>query len=198
MPDLIDVPFTDTSAEDLCFTLTGPRLTGVRSTSVCIGPGLRLDLVVLGCSHQAVLVDEAAPGSGPHGTGTDLLVETVACLPDAEPSLPAEPVAEAIAGLPGMHRFDVRVDRHPVGDPGFASAVDGITAAVQDGLGGLAVCFPGDPSAVTALVCDAADERRIAWRTWHCYPQHGQIVATRSDVMLDTAPQPVRAGEEAR
>jgi hypothetical protein len=42
--------------------------------------------------------------------------------------------------------------------------------------------FPGDPHAVTALALDLSGDGAgagpITWRTWHTYPQTGEIVAT--------------------
>jgi hypothetical protein len=86
-------------------------------------------------------------------------VETVACVPGQDPHLPST------------------MDRHGYA---FASTVESLDraplwrelAADPHALVGV---FPGDPNAVTAL---RAEER--GWRTWHAYPQTGELVTTRT------------------
>lgn len=46
---------------------------------------------------------------------------------------------------------------------------------------GLAGTFPGSPHAFTAMLAQRS-EGQVRWRTWHAYPQEGQLVATRTRV----------------
>lgn len=87
------------------------------------------------------------------------LVETVACLPGRDPHLPP-----AMDG-PG-YAFTSRVE------PLAHAPLWRDLAADPRALVGL---FPGDPDAVTAL---RAEER--GWRTWHAYPQTGELVTTQT------------------
>lgn len=87
------------------------------------------------------------------------LVETVACLPGHDPHLP--PTVDGIG-----YRFESAVE------PLDAAPSWRELAADPRALVGV---FPGDPNAVTALL---AEER--GWRTWHAYPQTGELVTTRT------------------
>lgn len=46
---------------------------------------------------------------------------------------------------------------------------------------GLAGTFPGSPYAFTAMLAQRI-EGQVRWRTWHAYPQEGQLVVTRTRV----------------
>ena len=46
---------------------------------------------------------------------------------------------------------------------------------------GLAGTFPGSPHAFTAMLAQRTEDQ-VRWRTWHAYPQEGQLVATRTRV----------------
>ena len=56
-----------------------------------------------------------------------------------------------------------------------------LLALVSDHPHGLAGVFPGSPYAFTALLAQH-HEGQVHWRTWHAYPQDGQLVATRTKV----------------
>jgi hypothetical protein len=45
------------------------------------------------------------------------------------------------------------------------------------------------PHAITALTVDVLANGLLAWRTWHAYPQAGELVTTRSRL---TYPEVVR------
>ncbi|BCB77596.1 DUF2617 family protein [Phytohabitans flavus] len=109
-----------------------------------------LELRLLGASHQVVWT--AAGGAR--------CVETVACLPGREPHLPSTLDS---AG----YRFESTVEEIDA-----ASALWAELAADPQALVGV---FPGDPNAVTALRADPQ-----GWRTWHAYPQTGELVTTRT------------------
>lgn len=199
----LDVPFVDTAAEELTFAMDHARLPSLRHTVVPIGPATHLELHVLGCSHQAILVHQ----------GQDTMIETVACVPDLPAHLPERHVTELAeasghascadplhSGGP-RHEFTAHVDR--LDSDAFQSAVARIGEQARRSRYHCLVEFPGQPGAVTALAltCQveptgpevvgglAVDSKGLtavrtaaawSWQTWHCYPQHGQIVTTRS------------------
>lgn len=77
------------------------------------------------------------------------------------------------------YEFAARVE---VLSPGsFAGRAQELLALVSDHPNGLAGVFPGSPHAFTALLAQR-HEGQVHWRTWHAYPQDGQLVATRTRV----------------
>nr|MDT0661857.1 DUF2617 family protein [Micromonospora sp. DSM 115978] len=175
----LDTPYADTSAADLGLALTAPELPALHVLDVPLpgGRGGRLRLRLLGASHQVVL--EGVAGG---------LVETVACLPGRPADLPSA-LHDAATG----YRFEARVLRL---EPGALS--DRIAALRRDLAGdpyALVGVFPGGPDAVTALRArtgdhpaagseGAAGSDRVGWRTWHAYPQTGELVETETVVTL--------------
>ena len=73
------VPYRDTRAQDLCWSLNLPVQPALAVRSVRLG-GLILELRLLGASHQVLVW--AQDGTEP------LCVETVACLPGLAEQLP--------------------------------------------------------------------------------------------------------------
>lgn len=157
----LDVPFLDAAADQLVWQLGAPPQPALATTRVDLGDGAGwLDVRLLGASHQ-VLVRSGSGG------GEVRCSELVACVPGTTGALPAAAV----------HRVDELEYR-------FASTV---RAATPDDLGDLAAelrarsgeatvlvgSFPGSPHAVTAVEVVPA-----GWRTWHLYPQAGEVVAT--------------------
>ncbi|PSL08337.1 uncharacterized protein DUF2617 [Haloactinopolyspora alba] len=163
----LDVPYVDTRATDLVWTLGHPVVPALTSVHVPAGPGRGLELRVLGASHQVVL-------DGPD----DQIVETVACLPGQQPHLP-----EAARRRLGArdYRFRTRVDR--LSAAGVRNRARWLRALDADGDGDTVVAaFPADPDAVTALRA-RSDSARVAWDTWHLYPNSRQIVTTSTEVV---------------
>ncbi|MFI6577615.1 DUF2617 family protein [Nocardiopsis sp. NPDC050513] len=164
----ISTPFVDTRADDLVWTLSRPVVEALAVRTV-ERPGLRVRLRVLGASHQVVVERDSGDGTGP-------LVETVACLPGFTGGLPG------IADLPswghGDYRFTSTVET--LAPDGLARRIDLLRDEVADSPGGLYVTFPGDPLAVTALHLNP--EAALGWRTWHAYPQSGELVSTTTSV----------------
>jgi hypothetical protein len=120
------------------------------------------------------------------------LVETVACLPGRRPELPAV-LADPATG----YRFTARVLRPD------SATMSARTAALRRELAedpyALIGVFPGGPEAITALRLHRAGIRtrldgvgdigagaigagEIGWRTWHAYPQSGELVETETVV----------------
>jgi hypothetical protein len=86
-------------------------------------------------------------------------VETVACLPGREPHLPSTMDSPGYAFASGVEPLSMAPRwRELAADP---HALVGV--------------FPGVPDAVTALRVDEG-----GWRTWHAYPQTGELVTTRT------------------
>lgn len=181
----LQTSYTDTRAGDLAWCLGGDPLPALAVRDLRLdgqdgqdgqdcqdGPGASgtLQLRLLGASHQVVI--EAGPGS---------CLETVACLPGRRTPLPAR-VAKQIGGW--EYEFAARIEVMPPHD--FAARAQEILALVEGHPRGLAGVFPGDPSAFTALVTQGGADR-LLWRTWHAYPQEGQLVCTRSSLVVSGA-----------
>ncbi|WP_165367637.1 DUF2617 family protein [Phytoactinopolyspora endophytica] len=166
----LDVPYVDTTAEELVWTLDHPTEQALARAVIPLTlPGARLELRILGASHQVVLDWE-------HGT----ILETVACLPGRPPELPAE-ADRRIGGR--RYRFRARVEEMAPADLHEQVGVLRRRADL-DGDGGRMVLaeFPSHPDAVTALSA-GSDDPGVSWVTWHVYPNSGQIVTTSTEVL---------------
>lgn len=176
MTDIVGIPFADTSVGDLTFSLRQERLAPVCGTTVVLSPEQTLELNVLGCSHQVILVEK----------DHDVLVETLACLSGVPAALP-ETASSRITGLDPVDRSDAvrhqfESSTRALDDTEFQRAVRRITDGAGAQRHSVVARFPGHPGAVTAIVLEQAVGRGIGWTTWHCYPQHGEIVRTRSRI----------------
>ncbi|MCT1448282.1 DUF2617 family protein [Brevibacterium casei] len=171
----LDVAFADTSSAELRFSLSRPRIAPLATEVVDLGlPGLRLELHVIGSSHQVVLAE----------TDRDLLIETFACLPATGDTVPAESprwdeTVSTTGDWAGLSRHEFRA--HRSADPAtfrsrLAEALDSVRSHDRH----LLVGFPGDPDALTALAFTSAGPGEVCWQTWHAYPQHHEIVHSRS------------------
>ncbi|HEU4423245.1 MAG TPA: DUF2617 family protein [Pilimelia sp.] len=156
----LDIPYADTTAADLSFALGLPAQPALHTLVV---PGAGLELRLLGASHQVVLAGRC--------------VETVACLPGRAPHLPAT-VDDPVAG----YRFAAEVRRLAPAD--MAAEVAALKARLATDPDGLIGVFPGSPDAVTGLLArfDPA-AGTVGWRTWHAYPQTGELVVTGTEVV---------------
>ena len=197
IPRPLDVPFTDTSAEALRLSLDHGRIAPLASRSITVptvaaptdteptlaeaAPELTLTLTVIGSSHQAIL----SAGS------TDAFIETFACLgEDMSPLRPRwdhEDVRHGRWASYTEHRFTAtRTKVH--GD--FPTAAAEVLATGADRAvtsdDHFSVAFPGQPGALTALSLTCAQPERIAWQSWHCYPQHQEIVHSTSELRRST------------
>ena len=174
----LQTSYTDTRAGDLAWCLGKEPLPALAVLDLELGVpqgqttttgNIRVQLRLLGASHQVLL--DAADGR--------FCSETVACMPGASTPLPFG-VAERIGEW--EYEFAARVETLSRGQ--FAGRAQELLALVAEHPHGLAGRFPGDPHAFTAMVVQRAPEAGggIHWRTWHAYPQEGQLVATRSKV----------------
>ncbi|MFD8192032.1 DUF2617 family protein [Streptomyces wuyuanensis] len=156
--------YTDTRAADLAWALGREPLPALAELDLELG-GTKLQLRLLGASHQVLL-------EGEHGTCS----ETVACMPGRSTPLPLG-VARRLGGW--EYEFAARVETLSEGS--FAGRAQELLALVADHPHGLAGTFPGSPHAFTAMVAQQVDGQ-MRWRTWHAYPQEGQLVVTRTHV----------------
>lgn len=165
----LDTPYADTAAASLSFLLGGEPLPALDTLVVpdVAGPGSSLELRLLGASHQALL-----------DTAAGRCAEVVACLPGAAPGLPSE-VDTTVVGLP--YRFQARIDTYGPAD--FRAVVADLKQRYSDNPRALIGVFPGAPDAVTALVALPANGGAVGWKTWHAYPQTGEVAVTRTSVV---------------
>ncbi|WP_217242207.1 DUF2617 family protein [Streptomyces sp. AC555_RSS877] len=157
----LDAPYLDTDADQLCFSLDLTERPALAERVVSLG-GLDVRLRLLGASHQVL--------AGP-------VRETVACLQGAVRGLPET----CTRHLPGWnYAFGATTRRLTPAE--FSAEVAQVLdqATTEHSLCGV---FPGSPEAVTAVVVETVEGpygAELVWRTWHTYPQNGQIVSTYS------------------
>lgn len=161
---LLDVPYADTSAAQLAFSLAaGPREPLARCDHRFGAHTISLRL--LGASHQ-VIVDD----------GNHQICETVACLPELDAQLPG-------AVVDGRYSFTSSV--RACGPEPMAAVVEDLRNRTTEhrarGLPALFGRFPGQPLAVTAAMATAHGDT-IAWQTWHTYPQSAEVVTTTGEL----------------
>lgn len=174
----LETPYADTTAADLSFALglpEQPALHVLDLTGAGVGD-VALRLRLLGASHQVVL-----------GVGDREVVETVACLPGRPADLPPLVREQAIG-----YRFTARVRR--LDADAMSERVGRLRRELSDDPYALVGVFPGSPDAVTALQAwpgrpagttgPGAAGRVVGWRTWHAYPQTGELVETETEVVL--------------
>lgn len=158
--------YTDTRASDLAWALGLGPLPALAVLNLHLS-GAKLQLRLLGASHQVLL--EQAEGA---------CSETVACMRGSGTPLPLG-VAERLGEGRWEYEFAARVETLSPGQ--FAGRAQELLALVAEHPHGLAGVFPGSPHAFTALLAQH-HEGQVHWRTWHAYPQEGQLVTTRTRV----------------
>ncbi|WP_327117107.1 DUF2617 family protein [Streptomyces sp. NBC_01341] len=160
----LQTAYSDTRAADLAWTLGREPLPALAVLNLELG-GAKVQMRLLGASHQ-VLLEE----------GQRTCSETVACLPGSSAPLPLG-VAERMGDW--EYEFAARVETLSEGS--FAGRAQELLALVADHPHGLAGTFPGSPYAFTAMLAQRT-RGQVHWRTWHAYPQEGQLVVTRTRV----------------
>ncbi|AJP02702.1 hypothetical protein TU94_15635 [Streptomyces cyaneogriseus subsp. noncyanogenus] len=160
----LNTPYTDTRASDLAWALGREPLPALATLELELSD-VKMELRLLGASHQVLLEDERGSCS-----------ETVACIPGSSTPLPLG-VAKRVGDW--EYEFAARVEKLSPGS--FTGRAQELLALVSDHPHGLAGVFPGSPNAFTALLAQR-HEGHVHWRTWHAYPQDGQLVATRTRV----------------
>jgi uncharacterized protein DUF2617 len=120
--------------------------------------GVDVELRLLGASHQVIM-----------GAWT----ETLACLDDAR----AGALPSTAEGVEGGLRVQFSAHTLRLAQVTLAERVVDIVNDYARDSHALVGDFPGSPFAVTAL--RAWEEKEgMAWRTWHSYPQVGELVET--------------------
>ncbi|WP_395571877.1 DUF2617 family protein [Streptomyces sp. BK79] len=165
----LQAPYLDTAADQLCFSLDLTERPALAEREVLVG-GVRVRMRLLGASHQVFV--------GP-------VRETVACLPGAARGLPPR-----LTRQQGDCTYDFSATTARLDPFEFSAQVADVLGRAADAEHSLCGVFPGSPEAVTAVVVEASDEAveasgkalptRLSWRTWHTYPQDGQIVSTHT------------------
>lgn len=161
----IATAFVDSRAADLSLAYGLAPLPAL-STHLVRLSGARIELRVLGASHQVVLQIGGACWS-----------ETVACLPDRPGRLPSQHQADS---GPLRARFDATCQR--LSPTRFVERVRTITRRCEQHPRALVGAFPGSPLAITALLVNQYLPDELSWRSWHAYPQNGELVSTASVV----------------
>ena len=160
----LDVPYLDASADALIWQLDAPLQPALAHRRV-ERAAWTFDLRLLGASHQVVLRSRA---DGDFSGCSEL----VACRPGLPGHLPTV-VVEERAGL----RYGFRSVVEAVAPDDLGARAEDLVARLAGRDDALVGAFPGSPHAVTAIeVTDAG------WRTWHVYPQAGQVVSTETTV----------------
>lgn len=166
MRTALTAPYADVRAADLVLALDAPPALALETLTVELG-GLRLQLRLLGHSHQALVEAEDFA-----------LTETVSCRPGApDGHLPA---ARALRRGGRAYAFAAEIL------PLDGLDADALTAAVAADPHGLVGVFAGQPGAFTALRAAAAvgpGVSGVRWETWHAYPQSGELVRTTGEVL---------------
>lgn len=164
----LNTAYTDTRADDLAWALGREPLPALATLDLELA-GAQLQLRLLGASHQVLLEEERGTCS-----------ETVACIPGSSTPLPL-----GVAKRMGDWEYEFAAHVETLSKGSFAGRAQELIALVSDHPNGLAGVFPGSPHAFTALLAHR-QEGRVHWRTWHAYPQEGQLVVTRTRVGVRT------------
>lgn len=170
-----DVAFTDTSAQALSFSLDQRRIAPLASEFIDLPSSdgqdrSRLELHVIGSSHQVILSDH----------DTDSFIETFACL--GEDESPGWDTTRTTTGTwSGFTRHQFRCELTDVAGS-FTDAAAEVVRRSSAHDRHLVVDFPGEPGALTALALTNSTPEQVSWQSWHCYPQHRQIVHSHSEL----------------
>lgn len=155
------VRYADTRASQLTWRL-GLAAVPALATLDVVRRGARVELRLLGASHQLLVHDS---------TGAVTCSETVGC------DLDAAPLPEGGSAASG--RYQLRTSTTRLEPGAFRERVAAVVAALAPRPDALVGRYPGDTLSVTALAVEQTDDG-IAWSSWHAYPQTGELVTTTS------------------
>jgi hypothetical protein len=166
----LEVPYRDTASGDLVWRLGEPRCPALATLEVP-WPGGRVELRLLGSSHQVIFVG-----------GRTVISEVVACARPRPAAAEAGLPAEAERDLDGWaYRF--RSFTHELAPHRFGPWVDRLAGSLAAHPAAMVGRFPGSPHAITALLAGPGPgDAGVRWRTWHAYPQDRCLVATSTTV----------------
>jgi hypothetical protein len=164
---MLAIPYADSRATDLSLTYGLTPLPALTVHQVVLS-GARLELRVLGASHQVVLEIGGIGWS-----------ETLACLPDRPGGLPAHHVVDS-----GPLRSWFRASCLRPSTTRLIEQVQVLARRCEGDPGALLGVFPGSPLAITALLVKDRGTGAVSWRSWHAYPQTGELVTTASVVTV--------------
>ncbi|RFU82731.1 DUF2617 family protein [Streptomyces triticagri] len=156
--------YTDTRADDLAWALGREPLPALAVLDLQLS-GAVIQLRLLGASHQVLLDQDQG-----------ICSETVACIPGSSTPLPL-----GVAKRVGESEYEFAARVETLSAAAFAGRAQELIALVADHPNGIVGVFPGSPYAFTALLAQRI-EGQVLWRTWHAYPQEGQLVSTRTRV----------------
>jgi hypothetical protein len=159
--------FVDASAASLRLALDLPPQPALQTTVVEAG-GFRVELRVLGASHQCIA----------RRAGGAELSETVACLQGA----PGGPLPASHDRAEDGLRYTFTSTVEHVGAEALRTRAEALRAAAAADPRALAGVFPGSPDALTALRCEPV-AGGVGWTTVHLYPHTGELVETSTTVV---------------
>ncbi|GGL89980.1 hypothetical protein GCM10010129_37300 [Streptomyces fumigatiscleroticus] len=165
----LNTAYTDTRAADLAWALGLEPLPALATLDLELRD-THIQLRLLGASHQVLLEGDLGSCS-----------ETVACIAGSSTPLPL-----GVAKRMGDREYEFAARVEVLSPNSFAGRAQELLALVADHPHGLAGLFPGSPHAFTALLAQHQDGQ-VQWRTWHAYPQDGQLVTTRTRVGVRVA-----------
>ena len=166
----LSVPYVDTAAARLVLRLDAPPQHPLAVLDTRVGDA-SVRLAVLGSSHQAIV-----------RVGDDSVSELVSCRTGGDPEHDGDRLPPSALRRSGSIEYTFRSSVCVLGKEPFDSAVATLQRLeMRDDA--LIARFPGDPLAVTALeLVDPGRSAVVRWRSWHAYPQSGELVVTRSEV----------------
>ncbi len=165
----IAAAYRDTCVSDLSLRLGLAPQPYLSTLTVPVAGG-EVELRLLGHSHQ--VLTRVAPR---RRADSVVLSEVVACLPGR-----GELPAAARHALPEAdYCFQSHVES--LTPSSLATRALRLLAGFSEHPQALVGAFPGSPHALTVVVAKARDGG-MSWRSWHLYPQSGQVVLTRSRV----------------
>ena len=159
------VPFVDTRASALSWWLGDDAPEPLATLVLDVACG-RLELHLLGASHHVVA-----------STGDARCPEVVAC------GQARTPVPAHHDGVVDGARYRFTSTTTAYEGPALTRVARDLRRRAAGSVDALVGVFPGSPDALTVL---AGREVRggWAWASWHVYPSAGEVVRTRSSLVL--------------
>ena len=159
------VPYVDARASALSWWL-GDDVPAPLATLVLTGAPGRLELRLLGASQHVVA-----------SAGTARCPEVVAC------GQPSQPVPARHDGMVDGARYRFTSTTTAYDDAGLGRVARDLRRRASASPDALVGVFPGSPDALTVLAGREV-RRGWAWASWHVYPGSGEVVRTRSSLVL--------------